>query len=262
MKLSIGILLFLYCVTCFAATLSLANFHPLQSYALAEPRVQRQTTIDAPHFASIKDAKHKKSRFLNFLAPFIEEENERLLRQREVLLSIKEKKAHERELTDQETRIIAFYAQRYDLDSTSSDSDKLKELLLRVNMVPTSLALAQAAIESGWGTSRFARQGNNYFGQWCYSAECGMIPKRRAKHQQHQLQQFDSPADSVRSYMHNLNTHSAYSHLRKLRADMADSGETINGAALTEGLISYSQRRERYIEEVKRMIRRENLARY
>mgnify|MGYP002064425563 CR=1 FL=1 len=96
----------------------------------------------------------------------------------------------------------------------------LAELRRRVDTVPIRLALAQAAKESGWGTSRFARKGNNFFGQWCYDEGCGLVPRARGEGRSHEVRAFDSPGDSVASYLRNINTHHGYRELRHARAGL------------------------------------------
>ena len=122
-------------------------------------------------------------------------------------------------------------------------------------MIPNSLALVQAANESAWGTSRFARDANNYFGQWCFTRGCGLIPANRIEGAHHEVQRFSSPKESVASYLNNLNTHNAYAQLRSIRSNAVKNGEPITGYLLAAGLGKYSERGEAYIEEIRTMIR-------
>ena len=117
-----------------------------------------------------------------------------------------------------------------------------------------SLVLAQAANESGWGTSRFARQANNYFGMWCYQAGCGLKPRQRDQGQSHEVKHFKHVQDSVISYLHNLNTNRAYQPLRDLRQTTRDLGAPLRGVLLAEGLHAYSSRGEAYIKDIQTMI--------
>ena len=135
-------------------------------------------------------------------------------------------------------------------------------LLRRVDVVPPSLALAQAANESAWGTSRFARDGNNYFGQWCFEQGCGLVPKRRDEGRAHEVATFSSPVESVERYMANLNTHDAYRPLRERREQLRESEAPITGIQLAAGLEKYSERGEEYIAELRSMIRFNNLGAY
>lgn len=124
-----------------------------------------------------------------------------------------------------------------------------------MDIIPKELALMQAANESAWGTSRFARIGLNFFGQWCYTKGCGMIPKRRADEAEHEVRAFKSVRAAVKSYFRNINTHEAYRELRRVRAGLRAEKVPIEATALTAGLLSYSERGEDYVSELNDMIR-------
>jgi len=118
-----------------------------------------------------------------------------------------------------------------------------------------SLALAQAAIESGWGTSRFAREGNALFGQWVWGeAAKGLIPEDRQDGMNHKIRAFESPLEAVTSYIRNLNTHRAYRHMRDIRATMRSEGRMPDGHVLAEGLEAYSEKGRDYIDLVRDII--------
>ncbi len=108
--------------------------------------------------------------------------------------------------------------------------------------------------ESAWGTSRFAKQGNNYFGQWCYVKGCGLVPQQRNDGAVHEVADFDHPMDSVRSYILNLNRHYTYDDLRDLRAKEIKKQGYATGLNLAAGLINYSERRMEYVKEIRSMI--------
>jgi Bax protein len=133
---------------------------------------------------------------------------------------------------------------------------------MRVDEIPPSLALAQAAIESAWGTSRFAVQGNNLFGQWCYKKGCGLVPLRRDSGSRHEVAKFSSVTQSVNAYMRNLNTHRAYSDLRANRAQLKATEQNVTGHLLAANLLDYSELREVYVEEIRAVIRINKLAQY
>ena len=124
----------------------------------------------------------------------------------------------------------------------------VKELLKRVDIMPTSMALAQAAEESGWGTSRFSREGNAIFGQWTFSDAEGLVPLKRQAGRTHKVRAFRSLLDSVRSYARNLNTHQAYRKLRTVRQQMRRDGTAVRGRRLIETLTSYSERGVDYVK--------------
>ena len=117
------------------------------------------------------------------------------------------------------------------------------------------LALVQAATESGWGRSRFALEGNNLFGHWCYEPGCGLVPARRNQGAAHEVAAFDSISESVSRYLHNLNTHAAYAPLRAIRARLRQQDEPPTAMALADGLVLYSERRDEYVDEIKSVIR-------
>jgi len=136
-----------------------------------------------------------------------------------------------------------------------------KQLLRRIDTLPPDLVLAQAASESGYGTSRFCRLGNNLFGQWTYATGTGLVPKERSAKQSHEVQRFASLHDSVRSYMNNLNTHRAYRSLRTIRAQKRSRKQALRGVDLAAGLRLYSSRRDAYVAEIRAIIRGNNLSR-
>ena len=146
-------------------------------------------------------------------------------------------------------------AERYRVDWDEERLPQIVEQLeRRVDTLPVPLVLVQAAKESGWGTSRFAREANNLFGQWCFRAGCGIVPARRAAGAKHEVRDFDSVDDSVAAYLHNINTGKVYRRLREIRQDLREAGKKLDGSLLADGLLFYSQRREDYINEVKRML--------
>ena len=128
------------------------------------------------------------------------------------------------------------------------DSQGIDRLLTRVDIVPPSLAMGQCVEESGWGTSRFAAEGNALFGQWTWS-EDGIKPEtQRATLGDHRIAAFETPLLAVMAYMHNLNTHPAYEELRARRAEIRKNGERLSGRELARTLSQYSERGEAYIE--------------
>ena len=116
-------------------------------------------------------------------------------------------------------------------------------------------ALLQAAIESAWGTSRFAREGNNLFGQWCFSPGCGIVPDERPIGEGYEVASFETVLESVASYMRNLNTGWAYRELREIREQMRLDGRQPDPAEFADGLLSYSERGPVYIEVIRSMLR-------
>jgi Bax protein len=131
----------------------------------------------------------------------------------------------------------------------------LDEMLHKLDVIPAGLALGQAAYESGYGTSRFAAEGNALFGQWTFGGE-GLKPEQqREALGDHRIAAFDWPFDSVRGYFINLMSHPAYDAFRKLRADKRAAGEPLRSLDLADGLIAYSERGQAYVDTLKSIIR-------
>jgi len=138
-------------------------------------------------------------------------------------------------------------------NAESFTDDQLKELIIRVDAIPPSLALVQSAIESGWGGSRFAKEGNAMFGQWTTSDGI------KAKGSDARLAAFPDPRESLNAYCLNLNTHSSYAQFRAARAEMRKANKPLDGAKLAEYLGSYSEKGDEYIKLLKGMIKRDRL---
>ena len=150
-----------------------------------------------------------------------------------------------------------------DLDGRSQPTDvQLETLLLKLDIIPPSLALAQAALESGWGTSRFAREGNNLFGMWCYEPGCGIVPRRRPAGATYEVTRYRSPRESFNAYINNLNSNIAYESLWLLREQSRLDGRSPTGLELADGLYRYSQEEWLYISKVKGVIKTNNLSIY
>lgn len=195
--------------------------------------------------------KLKKNIFFRLMTPLILMSNEKILLERHVVTNAP--------LDSSALRAIAV---KYKLvkEADQPIDDKLRQaLLLRVDIIPPSLALSQAAEESGWATSRFTEEGNAFFGQWDFSGN-GMAPKKPRKELgDYGLARFNSPFESVEAYMLNINTNRAYRELRSLRASLREQQQAITGIQLASTLGSYSERGEAYIEGLKKMIKFNNL---
>ena len=224
----------------------------LQRLAYPKAAIPKQPL---PDFNTIANVDRKKQAFFDYLRPHVKRENQRLLWLREQLLEIAEKKQKNLRLSIEEYAFLYSLYDEFKLDVAETDQETLAELLLRVDVIPESLVLMQAANESAWGTSRFAIEGYNFFGQWCFREGCGLIPLNRAEDQFHEVAKFDSPAASIRSYFYNLNTFHTYEQLRQIRAQHRAENRPLRGEALAHGLSAYSERGHEYIEEITAMIR-------
>lgn len=207
-----------------------------------------------PDMSGYSSAAERKSAFYRYLQPIIDFHNQRILQARKRLLKV-ESRAAIGELSWWDRRWLRATAQHYQLAWQDIPAPELiSRLTKRVDILPVSLALVQAAKESGWGRSRFAVEGNALFGQWCYRDGCGMVPQRRPSEARHEVQRFASVSDAVAAYLHNINTDERYRPLRDIRQQLRQAGREPDGLSLAEGLLFYSQRRQDYVEEVKKMI--------
>ncbi|WP_050645567.1 glucosaminidase domain-containing protein [Vibrio coralliirubri] len=212
-----------------------------------------------PNFAAIEDVNEKKDTFFSFLRPSINIENKRITKERAFLTKLSESGLDSIDSED------ASYAKRlgklYSLPVPSEGLDQawLTEMLNRVNVLPEALVLTQAANESAWGTSRFATKANNYFGHWCYTKGCGLVPLQRNEGSSHEVATFSSSQESVHRYFMNLNRNRAYADLRAIRAKLAAQGDdlltTATATELTNGLLKYSERGSDYVTDLQAMIR-------
>ena len=234
---------------------STATLHAPQGAAVLSSR-----DVTLPDFSSYSQVSEKKLAFFSFMLPLIEQENRRIAEQREKLAALEQQAA---DLNAEQLQWLGELVEQYRIDARQRDREQLlEELLLRVDQVPPSLALAQSATESGWGTSRFAVEGNNLFGQWCFSEGCGLVPGRRPEQAVHEVAVFPSPRDSVASYIRNLNTNPAYKAFREIRAKQRQQTGSLSGIGTATGLLKYSSRGVDYVEEIRSMIRLNDLDRY
>lgn len=213
------------------------------------------TVRQLPDFSQYADVRDKKQAFFGFLAPIVQVENARIEARRDRLIAIQAKWQQRQVLTDEDREALEAIAKNYKVSLSEDIAQSLALLLRRVDIVPEALVLVQAANESGWGTSRFAREGLNLFGQWCFTEGCGLVPDSRVEGMTHEVQRFRSINAAVRSYLQNINTHPAYQELRRIRAEYRQQGADIRALDLTAGLLSYSERGEEYIDELNAMIR-------
>ena len=216
-----------------------------------------------PDFRAINDVKTKKRAFFAYLLPLVQQSNKDISQERVVLLHASKRLKHQRPLTAKQTETILFLAKKYRVTVEGPLSANTMTLLgLSIDTIPAALALAQAANESAWGTSRFAVKGNNYFGLWCWSSNCGLVPNDRSEGKSHEVSRFNAPLDGVKYYMQTLNSHPAYKKLRDLRFEARASNTPITGTLLAGGLLAYSDRGAAYIEELRAMIRINNLGQF
>ena len=191
----------------------------------------------------------KKETFIKIVLPLVVVENERILDDRKRLIILSEKKF----TTDSEKLWI-----RQKLLEYKVKKGDLKELLVRMDIIPASIALAQAAKESGWGTSRFALEGNAIFGQWTWSGQ-GIAPLDRENNKSHKVLKFPILRASVKAYKNNLNTHKSYVKFRSKRSSLREKNKKISGLELTETLNNYAQTGSEYTKILNQIIKQNRL---
>ncbi len=222
------------------------------------PLVIKQMPEDLDRIA---ETETRKRVFFKILLPLILLVNDEILTEREQLLAIQQQLDNADTLSPEQQHTLETLASRYQVDLKDKEASRAVEILLRrANIIPVELALAQAANESAWGTSRFTLVANNLFGQWTFIPGQGIVPEGRPEGETYEVRKFPTLYDSVRSYANNLNSHEAYRPFRILRAQQRPEGE-LDGLVLAEGLLSYSIRGEEYVREIQSMIRHNNLQR-
>ena len=197
----------------------------------------------------LQNTQLKKETFIKIVLPLIVVENERILDDRKKLIILSEKKF----TTDPEKQWI-----RQKLLEYKVKKGNIKELLVRMDIIPVSIALAQAAKESGWGTSRFALEGNAIFGQWTWSGQ-GIAPLNRESNKSHKILKFPILRASVKAYKNNLNTHNSYSKFRSKRLSLREKNKKISGLELTETLNNYAQTGSEYTKILNQIIKQNRL---
>ena len=198
---------------------------------------------------ALQSTKLKKETFIKIVLPLIVAENERILEDRNKLILLTKKKF----TTDLEKQWL-----RQKLLEYKVKKGDLKKLLNRMDIIPTSIALAQAAKESGWGTSRFALEGNAIFGQWTFSGQ-GIAPLDRESNKNHKILKVPILRASVKAYQNNLNTHKSYKMFRDKRLKLRDKNKKISGLELTETLKNYAQTGSEYTKILNQIIRQNRL---
>ena len=197
----------------------------------------------------IENTSKRKEFFIQIVLPLILKENSNIKIDRKRLFSIINKSNN----TDLEKKWLERKYKQYGIPSKD-----LSTLKIRMDEIPVSLALAQAAKETGWGTSRFAQEGNALFGQWTWSGE-GLKPKDADKNEGHKVMKFNVLQASVRAYQRNLNTHATYKEFRKERAKLRDDGKPLDSMRLSEFLNKYAETGNHYVEVLQKIIKQNNL---
>jgi len=199
-----------------------------------------------PSFDSIESTVVRKEVFFNYLLPVIHKKNAEIVALR---IAISNNELNDNQLND--------LAKKYRVETPSKE-----ELLKVIDILPPSLVLAQAANESDWGRSRFAKDFNNYFGIWCFTKGCGVIPKDRDEDATHEVASFNSLEDCIDYYVLNINRSYAYEDLRLMRKNQRESLQPITGTLLAQGLGNYAFPGDEYIESIQTLINFNQLERH
>ena len=199
-----------------------------------------------PSFDSIESTVVRKEVFFNYLLPVIHKKNAEIVALRNAISN--------NELNDNQLNDLA---KKYRVETPSKE-----ELLKVIDILPPSLVLAQAANESDWGRSRFAKDFNNYFGIWCFTKGCGVIPKDRDEDATHEVASFNSLEDCIDYYVLNINRSYAYEDLRLMRKNQRENLQPITGILLAEGLGNYAFPGDEYIESIQTLINFNQLERH
>ena len=197
----------------------------------------------------IENSKKRKEFFIQIVLPLIIKENNNIKLDRKTLFTIINKSNN----TNSEKNWLEKKYKQYGIKSKD-----LSTLKIRMDEIPVSLAIAQAAKETGWGTSRFAQEGNALFGQWTWSGE-GLKPKEAKEGESHKVMKFNILQASVRAYQRNLNTHSTYKDFRKARAKLRDANKPLDSMELSKYLNKYAETGNQYVEVLQKIIKQNNL---
>ena len=197
----------------------------------------------------IENSKKRKEFFIQIVLPLIIEENNNIKFDRKTLFTIINKSNN----SVSEKQWLERKYKQYGVKSRD-----LSTLKIRMDEIPVSLAIAQAAKETGWGTSRFALEGNALFGQWTWSGE-GLKPKEAKEGQSHRVMKFNILQASVRAYQRNINTHSTYKNFRKARAKLRDSNKPLDSIKLSKHLNKYAETGNQYVEVLQKIIKQNQL---
>ena len=209
-----------------------------------------------PDFSNYALPVQKKMAFYDYFLPMVHKANEEVILDRQWLIAMTKRLAEGKQLSETQLAGLNQFEERYLIRHPSNlTATRLNELLQRVDVVPASLIIAQAAKESGWGTSRFATEGNNFFGIRCFYRGCGLIPRYHDTGRYHESATFTTVQQGIRYYVRTINTHIAYDGLRRMRMVARRNEKSLLGIDLANGLERYSERGMAYVREVQFMIR-------
>lgn len=210
-----------------------------------------------PKFSDYSDVTEKKRAFFAYLQPEIQRQNEIVSKEREMVFGLQQVFIKQQPFNMHQQKVFDKLAKKYHFtgDEPLTVEQTFEALIRRVDTIPEALILVQAANESGWGASRFAQKGYNFFGLWCFKKGCGFVPKQRDEESAHEVAKFKDLSHAVMTYIRNLNRHYAYKDLRVIRQSLRQADKPVTAIALAAGLSSYSERGQEYIDELLSMLR-------
>ncbi len=207
-----------------------------------------------PNFKNYPNGPKRHNAFFNYLRPLVQQHNAIILANRHKLQLLYRKKfTAKQQLTVEQKKWLHTLSHKYRMHNLATQQ-QWRYLINRVDIIPTSLALAQAANETAYGITRFAQNANNFYGIWCYTKGCGIVPHQRKQGKIYEIKKYPTVSASITDYMLLLNTQKAYNIFRDLRAQERTYSNHLSGIVLASGLLSYSQRREIYIESLQKII--------
>lgn len=244
-------------------------YSPQATYVPANTRVnttpykkrENQTSLSEETRLQTEGVNAKKKAFIDALLPHIQKENARLKQLHQRISRIIRSLDAGYDIPERSKNWLQTLAKKYRVKENPVANHQARlQLLQKIDIIPASLTLAQAANESAWGKSRFATEANNLFGIWTYDKSKGLKPMNREAEKKHLVRKFENMGESVRYYMHMLNSHPAYAKLRDIRYQARLGKQTPNGLAMATGLEKYSAKGKRYIQLIQALIRQNQWA--
>jgi Bax protein len=235
------------------------NIFDLQESQMDKLKIYESLPVD---FVSLDDVKKKKEIFFLVAYPMIYKTNKNIKMERQRITDI-EKKFKNKTISEKEIKELEELANKYKLDTGPLNRILFKKLFQRINVIPISLALGQAIIESGWGQSRFAIEGNALYGQWTYDQQQGLVPEDRDADKTHAVKKFKRLEDSVISYMFNINTHPAYYDFRVVRR--LTSALRLTSTAVNykiQYLAAYAEIGQKYVDQLELILETNSLKKF
>ena len=208
------------------------------------------------------DVKTKKEKFINLILPIVVKQNSEIRKNREKLLEIRNYLIINRTLRKNDQQFLGNMASKYNINTVNKHKiDTIEILLELVDEIPNSIVLAQAANESGWGTSRFAKEFNALFGEYTFDINSGVAPISRNDGEKHLIKFFSNIDDSIKSYFNNLNTHPAYKRFRESRKELRAINFELDPMILVKYLKPYAQDKN-YVKNIKSIIKTNKLTQF